>query len=140
MSDLKQMPDAYWRERLTPEQYEVCRLKGTERPFSGALYWNREKGVYSCVACEEPLFLSDDKFDAGCGWPSFDRPLSKDKVEYHEDLSHGMRRVEVTCAKCGAHLGHVFDDGPRDTTGLRFCINSVSLNFDPQKSGQQSSK
>lgn len=128
-NDLRNQPESYWKERLTPEQYEVCRLKGTERPFSGSLYYNHETGIYQCVACGQELFSSENKFDSGCGWPSFDRPIAEGRVEYHEDRSHFMRRTEVVCTNCGAHLGHVFDDGPRETTGQRYCINSVSLNF-----------
>ena len=130
-NDLRQMPEAYWKEKLTPEQYQVCRLKGTERAFSGTLYYNHDTGVYQCVACGEPLFSSEHKFESGSGWPSFDRPIAEGKVELHEDHSFFMRRTEVVCSKCGSHLGHVFDDGPRETTGLRYCINSVSLNFQP---------
>lgn len=131
MSDLRKMPESYWKEKLTPEQYRVVRQKGTERPFSGALYNNHEKGVYECVACGQPLFSSDTKFDSGTGWPSFDSPINLANVELHEDNSFFMRRTEVVCKNCGAHLGHVFDDGPRETTGQRYCINSVSLNFRP---------
>jgi peptide-methionine (R)-S-oxide reductase len=131
MSDLKNMPESYWKEKLTPEQYKVVRQKGTERPFSGALYNNHEKGVYECVACGQSLFSSDTKFDSGTGWPSFDSPINLEHVELHEDNSFFMRRTEVVCKNCGAHLGHVFDDGPRETTGQRYCINSVSLNFRP---------
>lgn len=120
-----------WKGALTPEQYHVLREKGTERPFSGE-YWNlTEKGVYSCAGCGEELFDSQAKFDAHCGWPSFYEALDPDKIVEHEDLSHGMRRVEVTCARCGGHLGHVFPDGP-EPTGLRYCINSVSLDFDAE--------
>lgn len=133
MSDLKQMPESYWKEKLTPEQYRVCRQKGTERAFSGPLYYNQEQGMYECVACGHELFSSENKFDAGCGWPSFDQPIDSENVEYHEDRSFFMVRTEVTCKNCGAHLGHVFDDGPRETTGQRYCINSVSLNFVPAK-------
>jgi peptide-methionine (R)-S-oxide reductase len=131
MSDLKQMPESYWKEKLTPEQYRVCRQKGTERAFSGPLYYNQEQGMYECVACGHELFSSENKFDAGCGWPSFDQPIDSENVEHHEDRSFFMVRTEVTCKNCGAHLGHVFDDGPRDTTGQRYCINSVSLKFVP---------
>src|SRR5579883_132254 len=130
-NDLRQMPEAYWKEKLTPEQYQVCRLKGTERAFSGTLYYNHDTGVYQCVACGEPLFSSEHKFESGSGWPSFDRPIAEGKVELHEDRSFFMRRTEVVCSKCGSHLGHVFDDGPRETTGLRYCINSVALSFQP---------
>ncbi len=129
MDDISHMPESYWKERLTPEQYRVCRLKGTERPFSGALYRNDATGTYDCVACGQPLFTSDTKFDSGCGWPSFDRPIDRENVELHEDRSLFMLRTEVTCKRCGAHLGHVFDDGPRETTGQRYCINSVALSF-----------
>lgn len=121
-------PDAEWREQLTPEQYRVTREKGTERPFSGDYQVTDVHGIYHCICCNAPLFENEHKFDAGCGWPSFDRPLSSESVEEHLDTSHGMRRVEVTCGRCNAHLGHVFPDGP-PTTGNRFCINSVALNF-----------
>jgi peptide-methionine (R)-S-oxide reductase len=140
MSDMKNLPDSYWREKLTPEQYKVVRQKGTERAFSGALYNNHEKGVYECVACGQELFSSDTKFDSGTGWPSFDRPVNREHVELHEDNSFFMRRTEVTCKNCGAHLGHVFDDGPRETTGQRYCINSVSLKFRPENQQQQENK
>lgn len=134
--DLRDMPETYWKEKLTPEQYTVCRLKGTERPFSGALYYNHDTGVYQCAACGQPLFSSENKFESGSGWPSFDRPIAEGTVELREDLSHFMRRTEVVCKNCGSHLGHVFDDGPRETTGQRYCINSVALNFQPEKAKQ----
>lgn len=134
MEEVKNKPDSYWKEKLTPEQYQVCRMKGTERAFSGALYQNHDTGTYTCVACGTALFSSDAKFESGSGWPSFDRPADRQNVELHEDTAYGMRRVEVTCKNCGSHLGHVFDDGPRDTTGQRYCINSVSLKFEPEKS------
>ncbi len=121
--------DAEWRKELTPEQYKVMREKGTERAFTGAYVDNHDKGMYRCAACGEPLFDSDTKFDSGSGWPSFFKPLSADAVETEDDRSHGMRRTEVMCKKCGAHLGHVFDDGPKPT-GQRFCINSISLDFE----------
>ncbi|HIJ62383.1 MAG TPA: peptide-methionine (R)-S-oxide reductase MsrB [Rhodospirillaceae bacterium] len=121
-----------WRRQLTPEQYRVARQKGTERPFSGEYESVWTPGIYRCVACAQELFEAADKFDAGCGWPSFTRPVGSDAVEATVDVSHGMRRTEVLCSACGAHLGHVFDDGPRPT-GLRYCINSVSLTLDPKK-------
>ena len=133
MSDLRNMPESYWKEKLTPEQYRVCRLKGTERAFTGALYNNHETGMYECVACGEPLFSSDAKFDSGTGWPSFDSPVDTQNVELHEDNSFFMRRTEVVCKNCGAHLGHLFDDGPQQTTGMRYCINSGALAFQPEE-------
>jgi peptide-methionine (R)-S-oxide reductase len=120
---------AEWRAELTPEQFHVMFEKGTERAFTGALVNNHADGVYRCGACNAPLFSSETKFESGSGWPSFYQPVSPEAVVEHEDRSYGMRRVEVTCATCGAHLGHVFPDGPRPT-GERFCINSVSLQFE----------
>jgi len=124
--------EAEWRARLTPEQYRVLREKGTERPFTGVLTENHETGNYHCAGCGALLFLSGAKFDSGCGWPSFVLPAESKAVNEHEDGSLGMRRVEVTCAHCGGHLGHVFPDGPRPT-GLRYCINSASLTFEREK-------
>ena len=120
--------DAYWRDNRTPDQYHVLRQKGTERAFTGE-YWNTtEKGIYVCRGCGETLFESTSKFDAGCGWPSFDKPASVGVIDEERDLSHGMIRTEVLCQNCGGHLGHVFPDGPTDT-GLRYCINSLSINL-----------
>lgn len=121
-----------WRAELTPEQYRILRQKGTEPAFRGALYQNHEDGGYHCAACGALLFQSDTKYESGSGWPSFYHPAESDAVETHEDSSHGMRRIEVTCARCGGHLGHVFPDGPRPT-GLRYCINSASLKFEKQE-------
>jgi peptide-methionine (R)-S-oxide reductase len=118
-----------WKSILTPEQFEVCINKGTEPPFTGKYYNNKEKGTYKCVCCGESLFKSDTKFDSGSGWPSFWESLSEEKIEYISDTAFGMVRTEVNCKKCGAHLGHVFDDGPRPTN-LRYCINSISLKLD----------
>ena len=120
-----------WRKELTPEQYRVLREKGTERPCTGEYEDVTTPGVYKCAACGQELFLSDSKFDSRCGWPSFFQPATADNVDSHEDTSFGMRRVEVTCSRCGGHLGHVFPDGPRPT-GLRYCINSASLKLEPK--------
>jgi len=123
--------DAAWRAELTPEQYYVLRQHGTERPGSSPLNREKRKGAFLCAACAMPLFASGAKFDSGTGWPSFDRPASEAAVTEHDDLSLFMHRTEVRCARCGGHLGHVFPDGPRETTGLRYCINGAALKFKP---------
>ncbi len=123
--------DAEWRKELTPEQYAVLRQHGTERPFTGEYVKTKTSGVYACAACGQALFASDTKFESGSGWPSFWDVVDKGNVELKTDMSLGMKRVEILCAQCGGHLGHVFDDGPRETTGLRYCINSVSLKLKP---------
>lgn len=124
--------DAEWRKQLTPEQYEVSRGKGTERAFCGVFYDHKKAGVYTCVSCGLPLFTADTKFDSGTGWPSFFAPFAPENVLTHADHSYGMVREEILCARCGGHLGHVFDDGPKPT-GLRYCLNSASLTFVPKE-------
>jgi peptide-methionine (R)-S-oxide reductase len=128
--------DEQWRQELTPEQYEVCRQKGTEPPFSGRYYADKSKGVYHCACCGNSLFDSETKFESGTGWPSFWAPLDEDGIETETDLSHGMWRVEVTCSRCGAHLGHVFEDGPAPTH-QRYCINSVALELKRQADAER---
>lgn len=125
--------DAEWKKILTPEQYEVLRMKGTERPGTGVYNDHSEKGVYTCAGCGTELFTSEQKFNSHCGWPSFDNNIAGgDRVKQVKDFSHGMIRTEIVCAKCGGHLGHIFDDGPT-ATGQRYCVNSLSLNFIPAK-------
>ena len=130
--DTIEKSDDEWRRELTPDQYHVCREKGTEPAFTGAYHDEKTPGVYRCACCGEALFDSETKYDSGTGWPSFWQPLAETAVETDEDFSHGMHRTEVHCRRCGAHLGHVFPDGPRPS-GLRYCINSVSLALDPEK-------
>ncbi len=131
MTDKIKKTDAEWREQLTPEQYRITRQKGTEMAFTGEYYKTKTPGTYLCVACGQELFSSDTKYESGSGWPSFYQPLQKDAVETVDDSSHGMTRTEVVCGRCGAHLGHVFPDGPRPT-GLRYCMNSASLKLQPK--------
>jgi len=126
------LPESEWKKRLSPEQYHVLREAGTERAFTGIYNDNKTPGTYRCAGCGAELFTSDAKFDSGSGWPSFVEPASNEAVVEHSDVSHGMRRTEVRCAKCDGHLGHVFPDGPSDSTGLRYCMNSASLDFKPQ--------
>ena len=134
MADKKMnLTDAQWRERLTPEQYAVLRESATEAPFSGEYVDEKTPGMYTCAACGAQLFSSDTKYDSHCGWPSFYDVLTKGAVELREDTSHGMSRTEVVCANCESHLGHVFDDGPSETTGKRYCINSLALALDPKE-------
>ena len=128
MKDKINKTEGEWKQQLSDEQFYVCRQKGTERAFTGRYYDCKEDGTYVCACCGEPLFSSETKYDSGTGWPSFSQPLDAEAVEEEQDRSHGMHRIEVHCKKCGAHLGHVFPDGPQPT-GLRYCINSVSLDL-----------
>lgn len=132
MADAKMSEDE-WKKKLSPEQFHVLREKGTEPAFTGKFHAHKEKGMYVCAACGAKLFSSDAKFESGTGWPSFTEAAEKGAVVLHEDTSHGMRRVEVTCAKCGGHLGHVFPDGPSERGGQRYCINSCSLDFESKQ-------
>lgn len=132
MPDKLNLTEDEWRERLTPEQYAILRLAGTERAFTGKYEKNKATGVYMCAGCGSPLFASDDKYESGCGWPSYTAPLEDKAVDEHRDMSHGMVRTEVRCARCEGHLGHVFPDGP-GPEGLRYCINSASLDFKPSE-------
>lgn len=130
--DKMDLSDAEWRDKLTPEQFHVLREGGTERAFTGKYDKNKAAGEYHCAGCGQVLFESDDKYDSGSGWPSFTAPAEDGAVEENRDVSHGMVRTEVVCSKCAGHLGHVFPDGPRDAGGLRYCINSAALDFEPR--------
>jgi peptide-methionine (R)-S-oxide reductase len=132
MPEIVELTDEQWRERLTPEQYAVLRGKGTEPAFTGAYWDNHDDGVYRCAACSAQLFTSGTKYESGSGWPSFWEPLTPDAVKFERDTSYGMMRTEVLCGTCGSHLGHLFDDGPQPT-GQRYCMNSVSLDFQPSE-------
>lgn len=134
MTDKMNLSEAEWREKLTPEQYGILREGGTERAFTGKYEKNKAEGLYKCAGCGLPLFPSDTKYDSGSGWPSFTAPTDQGNVEMNRDMTHGMVRTEVVCAKCEGHLGHVFPDGP-GPEGLRYCINSASLDFEPEDKG-----
>lgn len=133
MTDKIDLTEAEWRQKLSPEQYHVLREHGTERAFTGKYEKNKATGVYTCAGCGAPLFSSTTKYDSGSGWPSYTAPMDDDAVDTVNDMSHGMIRTEVRCARCDGHLGHVFPDGPRDAGGLRYCINSASLDFEPKE-------
>jgi len=130
MTSAKNKTDEEWEKELSILEYDILRLKGTERPFTGEYWDHKEKGIYKCAGCGTVLFSSNTKFVSGCGWPSYFDVLDKNKVEEKVDHSHSMKRIEVLCKNCGGHLGHIFDDGPKDKTGLRYCINSVALDFE----------
>ncbi|WP_304166856.1 peptide-methionine (R)-S-oxide reductase MsrB [Lonsdalea britannica] len=133
----KHLPDSPQRDNLTEIQQYVTQQRGTEPPFSGKLLHNKQTGIYHCLCCKQPLFYSDNKFDSGCGWPSFDQPVSAEAIRYLDDNSHNMHRVEIRCGNCDAHLGHVFPDGPKETTGERYCVNSASLSFIDTENNQE---
>jgi peptide-methionine (R)-S-oxide reductase len=135
MPDADVDTEAEFRSKLTPEQYDILRRRGTEPPFSGEYVYAKDRGTYQCAACGADLFSSDTKFDSGTGWPSFTEPAAAASVDLHEDRSHGMLRTEVTCKRCGSHLGHVFPDGPPEAGGMRYCINSLSLHLEPEGEG-----
>ena len=131
MTENEHIDEEEWKDKLTDEQYQVLRLKGTERPFTGKYWNNKEKGIYYCAGCGTPLFESKSKFKSDSGWPSFSTPITESNINEAQDNSFSMRRTEVLCSKCGGHLGHVFDDGPKPS-GLRYCMNSISLDFTPE--------
>lgn len=133
MADKINKTDQEWREELTPEQYRILRHKGTERAFTGKYVDTKSDGTYVCAGCGQPLFASNTKYNSGSGWPSFWDVIDEGNVETHRDLSYGMVRTEITCSRCGSHLGHLFEDGPRETTGLRYCVNSASLELKPDE-------
>jgi len=136
MAEKVQRTDEEWRKRLSPERYQVLRMRGTDRAFTGDLLYNKDNGVYVCAGCGAELFRSDDKYDSGSGWPSFFAPIDEERIEERRDLSHLMMRTEIVCARCGGHLGHVFEDGP-EPTGRRYCVNSSSLGFERREGSQR---